>query len=378
MKVLHIINDFAGSKVHANLVKEMDEIGIEQIVYTPIRNQFYYGKNKFESNNVTFIYSLCIYSWYKFVYHYKVYKLYKDLKKNINLNQIDFIHAHTLFSDGALAYEAFKEYGIKYAVAVRNTDLNGFIRVMKHTYHRGRSILLNAEKIYFISAAIMRNFSESTFVRPILNEVKDKFVLRPNGIDDYWHNNISTEIRKGHDLLYIGVFDSNKNVARLAEAIVRLREEKEFNKLRLILVGGNAKGDNRSTDVKLQKMMDEHSDFIINKGRIIEKDMLKVIMESCSLFVMPSIHETFGLVYLEALSQNLPVIYTRGQGIDGLFDESIGIGVNPLSIDEIKDAVKIILTNRLKYNNHSVNFEKFKWRRIANDYIQDYIKIVSQ
>ena len=56
-------------------------------------------------------------------------------------------------------------------------------------------------------------------------------------------------------------------------------------------------------------------------------------MRSCSVFAMPSIFETFGLVYLEALSQNLPVVYTKGQGIDGMFDNTVGIGVDPLSVD---------------------------------------------
>lgn len=65
-------------------------------------------------------------------------------------------------------------------------------------------------------------------------------------------------------------------------------------------------------------------------------------MRSCSVFAMPSIFETFGLVYLEALSQNLPVVYTKGQGIDGMFDNTVGIGVDPLSVEEIKNAIKMI------------------------------------
>ena len=375
MKVLQIANNYAGSKVYINLIQQLEHLGIEQTIYCPIRDSYFFGKNQFEGKNVKFVYSHCIRPWYKYVYHYKAYKLYKDLKKNVDLRKIDFIHAHTLFSDGALAYEAYREYGIKYAVAVRNSDLNSFIRIMKHTYHKGRSILLHAEKIYFISAGIMKSFSESSFVRPILDEVKDKFVLRPNGIEDYWHYHLSTDIRKGQDLLYIGVFNSNKNVARLAEAVVKLRSENTFDNLRLILVGGNAEGDGRKTDENLQKLMDEHPDIILNKGRIMEKDKLKAVMESCSLFAMPSIHETFGLVYVEALSQNLPVIYTNGQGIDGFFHSTVGVAVNPFSVDEIKDAIKKILSNHSGYGNQNVDFDQFKWDRIALSYVQDYIDI---
>ena len=40
-----------------------------------------------------------------------------------------------------------------------------------------------------------------------------------------------------------------------------------------------------------------------------------MIYRENDIYVMPSIIETFGLVYAEAMSQGLPVIYTRGQGL---------------------------------------------------------------
>lgn len=178
------------------------------------------------------------------------------MKEKVKFGEVDYIHAHTLFSDGVLAYKAHKEYGVKYAVAIRNTDLNNYIRLMKHTYSMGRKILLNAKKVYFISAGIKKQFEESKFVRPILDQVKDKFVLQPNGIDDYWHQHISHEERTGHDVLYVGDFSANKNVVRLAEAVLELRKEKGFEDVRLIIVGGEVKGGARKNDGKTQAMID--------------------------------------------------------------------------------------------------------------------------
>lgn len=378
MKILHISNNFAGSKVHANLMKKLDDIGVKQVVYCPIRDNYFFGKNKYDSSNSEFIYSLCIKPWYKFVYHYKIHKLYNDLKASVDLKQVNFIHAHTLFSDGGVAYEAYKEFGIKYAIAIRSSDMDAFIKIMKHAYHRGRSILLHAEKIYFISAAIMQRFAESSFVRPILDKVKEKFVLQPNGIDDYWHQNITKEVRYGYDILYMGVFNSNKNVTRLANAVLQLRKTSGFENLRLILVGGNDIGDARMTDSSLQKILEENPYCIINKGRIYEKNELIKIMRSCSLFAMPSIIETFGLVYLEALSQNLPIIYSKGQGVDGLLDSTAGIGVNPLSVDEIKEAIKHIIINHSNYGNSNVEFSRFEWANIAQQYKEDYLQICGE
>ena len=107
-------------------------------------------------------------------------------------------------------------------------------------------------------------------------------------------------------------------------------------------------------------------------GKIFDKDKLREVFADSDLFVMASIHETFGLVYVEALSQNLPVVYTKGQGIDGLFDSSVGEGVDPLSVESIKDAIRRILTNPQSYSNASVDFSDFDWTNIAKRYIDLY------
>ena len=298
------------------------------------------------------------------------------MKCNVNMRSVDLIHAHTLFSDGALAYKAYKEFGIPYVVAVRNADVNGFIRLMRHCYHMGREILLNAEKVYFISAALKRTLENSKFVSPILEQVKDKFTIQPNGIDDFWHNHITHEKHMGHDILYVGDFSANKNVVRLAESILELRREEEFEDVRLIIVGGEVKGGGRKNDGKTQQMIDEHPDAIVALGKIFDKEKLMIVMRSCSVFAMTSIFETFGLVYVEALSQNLPVVYTKGQGIDCMFDETVGVSVNPLSVQETNNALKIILQNQKYYGNQHVNFKKFEWGTIADKYISDYRNIV--
>ena len=376
MKILQICNDFAGSKVHINLTKQLDKKCVCQTIYCPVREERLLGGNKFDGKHIEFVYSFSIKFCYKFLYHYKVLQLYKDIKCNVDIRSIDLIHAHTLFSDGALAYKAHKEFGIPYVVAVRNVDVNSFIRQMRHCYHMGREILLNAEKVYFISAALKETLEHSKFVAPILEQVKDKFIIQPNGIDDFWHSHITNEKRVGHDVLYIGDFSANKNVVRLAKAILELRKEKEFEDVRLVIVGGEVKGGGRKNDGKTQQVIDEHPEAITALGKIYDKEKLMTVMRTCSVFAMTSIFETFGLVYIEALSQNLPVVYTKGQGIDCMFDDTVGISVNPLSVQETKNAIKTILQNHEYYGNQHVDFEDFKWSTIADKYISDYRDII--
>ena len=151
MKILHISNGFADSKVHSNLAKALDDAGVSQTVYCPVREERLLGKNKFDSFRTDFVYSFCIKPWYKYVYSYKCFMLFRDLKKKVDLGNVDVMHAATLFSDGGVAYKAHKKYGIPYIVAVRNTDINLYIKALKHTHGKGRKILLAAGKIVFIS-----------------------------------------------------------------------------------------------------------------------------------------------------------------------------------------------------------------------------------
>ena len=374
MKVLHISNDFAGSKVHSNLVKNLDLVGTKQIVYCPVRDRRLIGNNQFFSIGTEFIYSYIIKSWYKFFYHFKRKILYKDLKCKVNLEDIDLIHAATLFSDGGLAYKAYKEYNIPYLVAVRNTDINAFAKLQPHVWQSGRKILLNAKAIFFISKALQCEFESLSFVKPIINQIRAKFILQVNGIEREWLENVKRTPNLGKDVLYIGDFSSNKNVIRLMEAVKLLRSDGQYKDVNLTIIGGGK--DKKGRTLKAVK---GNHEFVSYLGRIYDKIVIQEIMRQHALFVMPSIHETFGLVYIEALSQNLPVVYTKGQGIDKLFNEGespVGIGVNPLSVEEIKNAIKKIMDNNI-YTNKQVDFSLFSWSNIAYKYKEIYSQIIN-
>lgn len=378
MRILHLCNDYAGSKVHCQLFTKFDDLNIKQTVYCPVREKKLLGINRFDSSNTDFVYSYCIKSWYKYVYHYKAHVLYRDLNKHIDIKEFDLINATTMFSDGGLAYKAFKDYGIPYTVTVRNGDINDFIGIMRHTYSTGRKIALNASKIFFISPGTKVLFEQTSFAKPILDRIKLKMVVQPNGIDEYWLNNITDQRHTGHDILYIGDFSSNKNVVRVGEAVARLRESSKFNDARLIIVGGEVHGGGRNNDGKTQKMINENPEYIKALGKIYDKNKLRDIMAQSAIFAMPSIHETFGLVYIEALSQNLPVVYTKHQGIDGIFDGTVGVRVNPLSANEIYNAIVDILEKPEQYNNKNINFDEFNWKNIANRYVYHFNSVIKR
>lgn len=374
MNILHISNGYADSKVHSNLTRKLDQMGQEQTVYCPVRAKEQLGKFQFSGDRIKFVYSFCIKPWYKYVYHYKANKLYDDMKSKIDVSKFDIIHAPTFFSDGAQAYKAFKEYRIPYVVAVRTTDISVFIeRKLYHTWPLGKKILRNASRIYFVSTAGMNWLKSTSFGKSIWSEIANKCEVRPNGIEDVWIANINKDRTPLHTICYVGTFLPRKNVKLVAEAVGILRKQPGYEDVKLRLIGG---GSDRNQEVL--KIIETHPDYIEFLGKIYDKEKLMTAMRECTLFAMPSVRETFGLVYVEALSQGLPVVYTKNDGIDGFFDESVGIAVNPASVDEICNALKCMIDNPQQYNNHSVDFDNFNWDSIANKYLNDYKTILNE
>lgn len=371
MKVLQITNDFAGSKVHKCLFQCLDAKGIEQVIYCPVRDSTLIGGNIFDGKYSHIIYSNIIRPYHKYVYHLKQKTLYADLVSKVDFRSIDIVHAATLFSDGGLAYNLYRKYGIPYVVAVRNTDVNVFLGKLPNTWWTGIQILLHAQRILFISEGLKRKFEHHIAIRRVIKRIRDKFVLIPNGIDNYFLDNVCRDRRTENKVVYVGDFSNNKNVVRLGKAVLNLRKEKGFEDTILTLVGG---GKNETDDV--ERMVAAHPDVFHYLGKIYEKDRLCRVFRNNCIFAMPSITETFGLVYVEALSQNLPVLYTKNQGIDGLFPDSVGISVNPLSVKDIMEALRKLLSDKTYYSNRCVDFSQFRWDLISDKYIALYTECI--
>ena len=378
MRILHICNDYCGSKVHQNLYRELSEKGVSHTVYTYFRDASLVGKNQPNDNSYQVIYRPILKTVHRLLYHQKLRDVARDLDHNVNLNLNDklnyyLVHATTLFSDGPLALHLHKKYGVPYVVTVRNTDINEFLGFATHTWHKGIDVLRNASKIVFISKAPMEKFCRHIAIKHILNNIKEKFVLLPNGVDTFWLNNVATETPSNNqNIIYVGKFDRNKNVKRLMKAVLELKPQ--YQELQLHLVGGDG-----AQCGGVFSYCKQYPETFIYHGKIYDKQILRNLYRQCGVFAMPSIHETFGLVYIEALTQHLAVVYTRNQGIDGLLDERVGEKVNALSTGSIKEAIAKILDNRGAYKACEViDFTTFDWNRIADRYVELYQECLRQ
>lgn len=363
MNVLHICNDYCYTKVHSELYSELDRLGVEQVIYTYPLSSAYIGANRYDGERTSFVYSDAHKHYHKYFYHKKIHDIAKDVCLRVDMSQIDCIHATTLFSDGGVAYALHKEFGTPYVVAVRNTDVNEYMSIAFHTWLLGRKVIENAQKLVFISPSIYNHFCQRRFFKNVALNSETKTVICPNGINTYWLEHITTKpTEKPHEILYVGRFDSNKNVLRLIDAILTLRIE--IPDLHFTIVG--ERGEQES---EIISKAEAHKDAITYLGPIYDREKLRCIMRQSGIFAMVSIFETFGLVYVEALSQGLPILFTKGQGVDGFFPEDIGIAVNPKSVDDIRRGLRELIINNAKFRGYKrVDFEQFRWCNIAIKY----------
>jgi glycosyltransferase involved in cell wall biosynthesis len=362
MNILHICNDFSYSKVHANLYLNLDKFGFQQTIYHPLRDINNIGKNVFDfhNQNSKIFYSRLLKNYHRLFFRQKIKYLYNDIRQKIDFKKIDMQYATTLFSDGALAYKIYNNFKIPYIVALRNTDINLFLKVRPDLYVLGKNILLNAQKIIFISPSLKNLFFSNRYFSQYENQLLSRIMIIPNGIDDYWLENLySSNESNTNKFLFIGRFDRNKNVIRLIKTIEKCRDN--VPNIELNLVGGD--GNLHNEVLKLIKS----KNWINYYGKIYDKNKLREIFRMNDFFAMPSIRETFGLVYIEALSQGLPILYTKGQGVDGLFEDEVGVATSPKNEKKLEKDLMFMMDNRmrLKENIKKVNFSLFDWVKTA-------------
>lgn len=363
MRILHINCNYIGTTLHQIMIEKLDALGIENEVFVPTYDKdiAVIDVNK----NVSVV--ECFNKRDRYLFDYKQAKIIKAIEQHYDVKNFDLIHAYTLFTDGNAARVLSSKYGVPYVVAVRNTDVNDFFRLMIHLRGRGLKTMLAAKNIFFLSEAYKKQVLNKYISPKVEKKIVDKISVIPNGIDDFWFAN-KPEIKNTSDrvcwnLVYAGGLDRNKNITTTQKAMEILRADGIETHLTVV-------GKIVQQDVYEEVMKDEYTSYIPAQP----KENLIEIYRDNDIFVMPSIYESFGLVYAEAMSQGLPVVYSQGQGFDHQFEEGVaGFHVNAEDPGDVADGIKRIIAN---YNAIHKNVpdlsKKFGWENLVRQYEQIY------
>jgi len=386
MHILHISNSYGGTEVYTQLIRSLDNLGVKQTVFVPLnpnnRNRKGNYLIDFKVSGSKIIYSTKLKQIHRYLYGLKINTIKREIEKEIDMSKVDLIHAGLFCTDGAVAFELSKIYDIPYIVAVRNTDVNFYYKKMwwRRTYFH--SILASSKKIVFISHQYQSMFLKLLSNKRIEN-LKEKSVVLPNGLDSFYLENRVKQLQNIHSpirVIYAGAFNKGKNILETLYALESLIKKGYKIDFKAIGKGLKFRKEDKDYQEKIRS-------FAMGKDWVhlldsMPKEPLRKAFEESDIFVMPSVPETFGIVYLEALSQGLPIIFAQGQGFDGYYeDKDIGFRVNPKNSTEFADKIETIIKD---YDRISLNVRKldlyndFSWEKISEKYFKLYKKIKTQ
>lgn len=174
-------------------------------------------------------------------------------------------------------------------------------------------------------------------------------------------------------ILSIGTSQPRKNLLSLVSAFSQISGKIPH---KLVLAGPSG-SDQKSIDELIKAEGLENR--IVCLGYVSESDK-DALLSNADLFVYPSVYEGFGLVILEAMSYNVPVITGNNSGLlEAAGDAAILIDVK--NIKEIAKSIETVLNNfeirKALLEKGSSQIKKFSWINCASDTVNLYRKVLA-
>jgi glycosyltransferase involved in cell wall biosynthesis len=255
---------------------------------------------------------------------------FKRLRYNINF--------HYPVEQVPHKYKEFQEYGL-----IKNVDM-----------------LVSVSR--FVANGVKRYFKRESVV--IYNGIDCKKFIRLDLV--------STEVEKikKHNnqkiLLTVGALEERKGIQKVIEALPVLK--RQGINFRYIILG---EGDYK---YYLEKRIQELclSENVVLLGA--HSDLLPYY-NLADVFLLLSYGEAFGLVLIEAMACELPVIVSQQPPFDEIINDSCGIMVNENNPEEVSQAILKLLENdnlRKEMGKKAREYilKNFSWDIIANKYLK--------
>ena len=284
-------------------------------------------------------------------------RFYKRRIKRLFCNaDIQLIHAHFALSDGLIACEIHKILGIPYIISFRDSDIK-FLELKNCSSKKLiNRVLSEAAQIIVHNEAHQEIVAKAGF----------QSVVMPHGVDaDFIKPKNSAGSHEDITIACISGLIARKNVGWIVDAVKNYRGTKHIS---LKIAGdGPLRND-------LEAVCDgaENIRFLGN----VPHEKIGDLLDESQIFALPSVNETFGLVYLEAAARQNAVIAMQGTGVWGVFKdkEEMLFCNSPESFTEM--LYQLIDNDKLREEMAKKAYEKtahnFTWDKIISRYSEIY------
>ncbi len=293
---------------------------------------------------------------------------YKKASELCKKNEYFFINTHFAIPTGPLGNKLSKKYGIPNILTIIGGDI----------YDPTKKVIGNNS--FILRKLIRKIINKADYVTAISNNTKN------NAINIY-------DIKKIIKVIPLAYkFFKFKKISRKK---LDLKENRTY----LISIGRLVKRKGFDYLIKALKLIKNNSVEILIIGRGPEKDKLKNLAEKLNLgkkvhligqvseekkfqylqnsniYVLPSIHEGFGIVLQEAMQVGLPIVSTNNGGqVDLLKEKRNCLFINSKNEKKLADAIEELMKNKKlsdkMSNNNKKEITKFEIRKVAQEYLR--------
>ncbi len=201
-------------------------------------------------------------------------------------------------------------------------DGDAAIKRWEHWLPTERALIEDAALIFTMSTHVSDSLVEFYNVSP------DKVRCVGAGFNARNRGKASDNKPRSRDILFVGFDWERKGGPQLVEAFARVRESQLD--ARLIVVGCEPEIDVAGVEVL----------------GVVPLERVGQLMSKACCFCMPSLREPFGLVYLEAMNAELPVVALNlGAPRDFVENDKTGVLVEPHDIEGLAGALEKLVAN---------------------------------
>ncbi len=195
-------------------------------------------------------------------------------------------------------------------------------------------------------------------------EAADKIIEDPKpveGLDD-----------SAQFILYVGRPQPHKNLDRLVDAFLLLRQENPG--LRLVLTG--------EKDVlykRIEKKVRAKAITNVIFTGFVSEGQLRWLYEHTAAYVFPSLSEGFGLPGLEAMQHGAPVVSSNATCLPEVYKDAAEY-FDPLNVEEMAESIKKVLDDEalrkhlIARGNSVAN--SYSWQRMAEQTLEVYKNVL--
>lgn len=291
------------------------------------------------------------------------------LRALLKANDYEALHVFFSLPTGLLTLLPGKIKTIPYVVSLRGSDVPQYDPYNKklQLFH---SFLKPLTRLIWKRAKHVVALSEGLKKTALLSAPGQEIAVIGNGVEtDLFKPSEKPRENDGlFKLIAVTRLIERKGVQHILEALKEINDPS----IRLQIVGtGNYEKNLKllAYDLKLNHQVDFYGYSL--------RSELPILYNQSDAFILPSMAESFGIVFAEAMACGLPVIAGRTGGVPDLIKEENGILVTPGSVREIKEAIRALQASAAKRSSMGkLNRERvltyYSWKSVAEKYTEYY------